>query len=145
VARVNGSPLYLMGERYLAPIPSQPLALPRGGIDVPNHMAPGYRALVTVLQRHARGGYTWASPDCPEIYFLSGLRNPTRSVFDFFDDPRHRTERVLDALDRHGVTAVALNRHPVFSAPFPPDLIAGLEQRYPYSTDVGPFQVRWRP
>jgi hypothetical protein len=66
-------------------------------------------------------------------------------VFDFFDDPRHRTERVLDALDRHGVTAVALNRHPVFSAPFPPDLIAGLQQRYPYSTDVGPFQVRWRP
>jgi hypothetical protein len=134
-----------MGERYLAPIPSQPLALPRGGIDVPNHMAPGYRALVTVLQRHARGGYTWASPDCPEIYFLSGLRNPTRSVFDFFDDPHQRTERVLEALDRHKVTAVALNRHPVFSAPFPPDLVAGLQQRYPYSTEVGPFQVRWRP
>lgn len=145
VARVNGSPLYLMGERYLAPIPSQPLALPRGGIDVPNHMAPGYRTLVTVLQRHARGGYTWASPDCPEIYFLSGLRNPTRSIFDFFDDPRQRTERVLAALDRYEVTAVALNRHPVFSPPFPSDLIAGLEQRYPYSTNVGPFQVRWRP
>jgi 4-amino-4-deoxy-L-arabinose transferase-like glycosyltransferase len=144
IARINGSPLYLMGERYLAPIPSQPLALPRGGIDVPNHMAPGYRALVTLLQRHARGGYTWASPDAPEIYFLSGLRNPTRSIFDFFDDPRQRTERVLGALDRHGVTAVALNRQPVFSAPFPPDLIAGLEQRYPYSTDVGPFHVRWR-
>jgi hypothetical protein len=145
IARINGSPLYLMGERYLAPIPSQPLSLPRGGIDVPNHMAPGYRAVVTVLQRHARGGYTWASPDCPEIYFLSGLRNPTRSVFDFFDDPDRRTERVLDALDRHGVTAVALNRAPVFSAPFPAELRAGLEQRYPYSTDVGPFHIRWRP
>jgi hypothetical protein len=144
IVRIHGSPLYQMGERYHAPIPSQPLSLPRGGIEVPNHMAPGYRVIVTLLQRHARGGYTWASPDSPEIYFLSGLRNPTRSVFDFFDDPHQRTERVLRALDEHVVTAVALNRYPVFSPPFPPELVAGLEQRYPYSTDVGPFQVRWR-
>jgi hypothetical protein len=144
VARVNGSPIYKMGERYLAPVPSQTLALPRGGIEVPSYMAPVYRAAVSKLQRHARGGYTWASPDCPEIYFLSGLRNPTRSVFEFFDDPRQRTERVLAALDRHGVTAVALHRSPMFSAHFTKELSAGLAQRYPHSADFGPFHVRWR-
>jgi hypothetical protein len=144
VTRVNGSPAYLMGERYIAPLPVQPLALPRGGIDVPNYMAPAYRAVVGVLRRHARGGYTWASPDCPEIYFLSGLRNPTRSIFEFFDDQHERTKRVLGALDRHGVTAVVLHREVIFSQPFTPDLIAGLEQRYPYAADFGPFQVRWQ-
>jgi hypothetical protein len=145
VVRMNGSPLYLMGERYIAPAAMQPLALTRGGIDVPDYQAPVYRGLITALRQHARGGYTWASPDCPEMYFLSGLRNPTRSVFDFFDEPRGRTERVLAALDARGVTAVVLNRLPAFSPELTPDLIAPLEQRYPYAADFGPFQLRWRP
>jgi hypothetical protein len=79
------------------------------------------------------------------MYFLSGLRNPTRSVFDFFDEPGGRTGRVLAALDARGVTAVVLNRLPTFSPPLTPDLIARLEQRYPYAADFGPFQLRWRP
>lgn len=146
VVRMNGSPLYLMGERYLAPVPSQPLAMQRAGIDIPAYQAPTYRALVTMLRRRAQGGYTWASPDCPEIYFLSGLRNPTRALFDFFDDPRQRGVRVLGALDAHGVTAIVLNRMPVFSPPLTNDhdLVAALEQRYPYAADFGPFQLRWR-
>jgi Dolichyl-phosphate-mannose-protein mannosyltransferase len=146
VARVNGRPLYLMGSRILAPYWTQPMALPRAGIDVPIAHGPVYRALITAVRQRARGGYTWASPDCPEIYFLSGLRNPTRSLFDFFDDPRERGPRVLAALDEHAVTAVVLNRLPAFSPGLTTDpaLIAALEQRYPYGADFGPFQLRWR-
>jgi hypothetical protein len=97
-----------------------------------------------ILRRHAKGGYTWASPDCPEIYFLSGLRNPTRTLFDFFDDPTQRTERILAALERHGVTAIVLNRAPQFSANIPDDLVEELERRYPLGANAGKFQIRWR-
>ena len=78
------------------------------------------------------------------MYFLSGLKNPTRSIYDFFDDPRGRSLRVVNALDAHGVTAIVLNRLPAFSPALTNDLIVPLEQRYPYAADFGPFQLRWR-
>jgi hypothetical protein len=136
-----------MGQRYRAPVATEPLAMPRAGIDVPTFQAAGYRELIATLRQHARGGYTWASPDSPEIYFLSGLRNPTRSLFEFFDDPRQRSTRVLSALEARGVTAVVLNRRPAFSPDLrnDPVLLAAVLRRYPYAEDFGPFEVRWRP
>jgi trans-aconitate methyltransferase len=80
----------------------------------------------------------------PEVYFLSGLKNPTRSLFDFFDDTTDRTARILGALDSHGVTAVVLNHYPAFSPKPSHDLVQAIEQRYPYAINVGPYQVRWR-
>jgi hypothetical protein len=111
---------------------------------VPDYDAKMYNIAVRLLRRHTRGGYTWASPDCPEIYFLAELRNPTRSLFDFLDEPAGRTARIMDALQRHGVTAVVLNRAPQFSAQIPDDLVAELEKRYPYGANVGKFQIRWQ-
>jgi hypothetical protein len=144
VFRVNTSTLFGMGVLYQPYPPTAALRLPRGGLDVPARDAEMYRVAVRVLQQHARGGYTWASPDCPEIYFLSGLRNPTRSLFDFFDDETGRTPRILATLERHGVTAVALNADPQFTAGIPADLVAELERRYPFGTNVGKFQIRWQ-
>ena len=97
-----------------------------------------------MLRARAKGGYTWASPDCPEVYFLSGLKNPTRTLFDFFDDTTGRTPRILEALEKHGVTVIVLNAGPAFSVLPPDDLVAELERRYPYAANVGPFHVRWR-
>lgn len=146
LVRVNGTSLSTMGVSYRAPEAVEPLAMPRAGIDVPTYQAAGYRELIATLRQHARGGYTWASPDSPEIYFLSGLANPTRSLFDFFDDPQQRATRVLGALDAHGVTAIVLNRFPAFSPDLRKDplLLAELLRRYPQMHDFGSFEVRWR-
>ncbi len=144
VVRANNSTLYTMGVAHRPYLPTMPLGLERGGLEVPVVHARAYRALVPLLRSRAKGGYTWASPDCPEVYFLSGLRNPTRSLFDFFDDTTGRTKRVLEALDKHGVTAVVLNARPSFSPTPPDDLVAELEKRYPFAVNVGPFHVRWR-
>jgi hypothetical protein len=144
VGRANRTTLYTMAVYYRPYLPTTLLDLPRGGIEVPTVHAEVYLPLIQILQDQARGGYTWASPDMPEVYFLSGLKNPTRSLFDFFDDPTNRSARILSALDSHGVTAIVLNRLPAFSAPLADDLIPGLEKRYPYSLNVGPYQLRWR-
>lgn len=144
VGRANRTTLYTMPIYYAPYLETALLDVPRGGIEVPLYHAMEYRVLVPLLQLRARGGYTWASPDMPEVYFLSGLKNPTRSLFDFFDDPVGRSARILAALDSHGVTAVVLNRRPAFSAQLTEDLIAALEQRYPVAVNVGDYQVRWR-
>jgi hypothetical protein len=144
VFRVNSSELFGMGVLY-KPYPSTAsLDLPRGDLRVQADQAEMYHLAVTVLQKHARGGYTWASPDCPELYFLSGLRNPTRSLFDFFDEGTGRTPRILQALERHGVTAVVVNRAPQFSPVITDDLMIEIDRRYPNGANVGKFQVRWQ-
>jgi hypothetical protein len=144
VFRVNPSTIYGMGMVYMPYFPTERLASERGGLDVARFQAVEYRYVVPLLQAHARGGYTWASPDAPEIYFLAGLKNPTRSLFEFFDDPVDRTARILRALDSHGVTAIVLNVRPEFSPAITKELAEELVKRYPNSANVGRFHVRWR-
>jgi hypothetical protein len=144
VFRLNPTSLYTMGVAYRPYLETRPLPLERGGIDVPITHAEIYGHVIPLLQHYARGGYTWASPEMPEVYFLSGLRNPTRTLFEFLDDTTGYTARTLGLLESHHVTAIALNRTPRFSRRITPDLAAALETRYPYAADVGPIQVRWR-
>jgi hypothetical protein len=145
VVRNNPVPLSAIGYLYWPYRITKPLTMERAaGITVIENEELDWNAAVPLLEQHARGGYAWASPDCPELYFLSGLRNPTRSLFEFFDDPEGRDARVLRALETHGVTAIVLNRWPSFSRTLTNGLLAELYRRYPYSQDAGRFHVRWR-
>jgi hypothetical protein len=144
VLRTNGSPLQSMGIGYQPQFPMTRLALERGGIEIPRVHASAYQELIPLLREHARGGHTWASPDTPEIYFLSGLRNPTRSLFEFFEDSANAEGRVLAALDARGVTAIVLNSRPSFSPAISRPMFVQLATRYPHARNIGPFQLRWR-
>ena len=146
VLRINSAAPYGMGRFYFpaSAVTFEPLAGGRAEVETPRVLAREYQAITYLLQTHARGGYTWASPDSPEIYFLAGLHNPTRSFYEFFDDSTGRSARILQALDAHGVSAIVENRKPAVSPPLPPDLIAKLEARYPRAAEIGPYQVRWR-
>ena len=145
VLRVNGSTLNSMGVTHGQFHPTAPMGLARGGgLRIPRDQAMVYQRLVPMLRQRAQGGYAWASPDAPELYFLTGLRNPTRTLYDFFDAPDAHDVRLLAALDRHAVTAIVLNSRPAFS-PLPSDeLVTALETRFPFATNVGPYQLRWR-
>ena len=145
VTRVNTSSLNGMGFHFMPFLPTEPLPLARGGIDVLPVQAEEYAGVNLLLRRYAHGGYTWASPDSPDIYFLTGLRNPTRSLFEFFDDPSRHRDRVLASLEARGVTAIVLNRSPEFSPGITNRMFDELARRYPASADVGRFHVRWRP
>jgi hypothetical protein len=145
VFRVNDAPLQAMGLFNASYWPTEPLRLARVGLVLPTDQVAVYRQLIPMLQRRARGGYTWASPDCPEIYYMSGLRNPTRTLYEMFDDTANGTARVLRALDEHGVTAIVVNTLPAMSPRVTDAMSAELAERYPYGTMIGPFQLRWRP
>ena len=118
--------------------------LERGLIRVPASDKAEYETVAGMLRELADNGVTFVTPDAPEVYFLSGLRNPTPTFYDFFDDPEGRTERILSILEREDVRVVALNRAPELSGPPPAELITALESRYPRAASVGRFIVRWR-
>lgn len=143
VLRTNATRIASVGSWYQAPPQMARLTMERGGVDVPVPDARNYGALVTKLRAHARGEYTWASPDAPEVYFLSGLRNPTRTLFEVFDAKPGTPDEVMRTLDSRRVTAVVLGT-PSFSPPISPDMYARLSARYPHEEYVGSYLLRWR-
>jgi hypothetical protein len=103
-----------------------------------------YDELIPLVQAHAKGESIYAAPDCPEVYFLSGLPSPMRHYFEYAEDPVGLSERTLGRIERLEVNVVAINESPRFSAPMPADLLSELEKRFPYFRNLGKFQVRWR-
>ncbi len=141
---VNGAVVYSIGFYHVRAGQVDTLDLDRGGLRVSRAEKEEYEQLVEVLRARASGDFIYATPDCPEVYFLSGLRNPTPTFFDYYDDPVGRTVRILNTIEQHRVKAVVLNREPSFSGDVPPDLAAALTARFPHARRVGRFDVRWR-
>jgi hypothetical protein len=138
--------IYKMGNTYAPDIQKAALDLPRAGslrLDAADVRE--YNDLGTLVLQHARGPYLFCTPDCPEVYFLFGFRNPGRTLFDFFDEPAGRTARILALLRDHNVNLVVLSRAPAFSGQVPSDLRAVIEREFPNRAATKRFEVRWQP
>lgn len=145
VVGVNPTFIYAMGGAIQPNRYTEVLQLQRGGgIHVLPAQAADYGRLVETIRARSRGEFIYAGPDAPELYFLSGMRNPTPNLYEFFDDPVTRDARLVGAIDSLGVTVVVLNERPEFSAPVSAALRATLEGRFPLSEKIGPFTLRWR-
>jgi hypothetical protein len=144
LARLNTGTLQLLGVEYR---PAQLVSLGIGSadLDVPPADRQTYLRVVQLVRRHARGAFVYATPDAPEIYFLSGRQNPTRTLFEFLNPRPTTTPALLRTLAAHGVSVVVVNRRPAFSRRVSPGLQRALEARYPDSAAAGKFVVRWRP
>ena len=144
VLRFTPGFIYAMGSHYESDQQTQALTLPRaGGLRVSPSEAAEYERLIPLIQQHAEGEFIYAGYDSPEVYFLSDLRGPKGTMFEFFDDSTGRKDRILDAIDTHHVNVVAISLRPGFT-PRDPELEAALTERFPHSETVGRFQVRWR-
>jgi hypothetical protein len=127
-------------------VQTQVLDLPRsGGLKIDAAEKEEFETVVRMVDALAGGPYIYATPDCPEIYFLSGKWNPTPTLFEFLDpEGTGSPKQILDMLDRRGVRVVVINRNPLFSAPVSSELVAGLQTRYPMAREVGRFLVVWK-
>jgi hypothetical protein len=126
-------------------VPVVPLGIARASLRVPEPEARLYRALVAAVHQHARGPFIYAGPETPEIYFLAGRRNPTRSVLDFTDPRLDRGSVDVRLLRERGVTAVVINTRPKLSRQLSPSAVAAMAAEYPHARQIGRFLVRWRP
>jgi len=124
--------------------PGATLDIDRGGLVVLKDERNEYVRLVATIQVHSRSSFIYVSPDAPEVYFLARRENPTRTLFDFFDDPLDRTNRVLSTIRDRNVEVVVINKAPRFSGAMPPALYDSLETLFVQKAVIGTFEVRWR-
>jgi hypothetical protein len=143
VLALNTQSIHELGLTAARAEPIRRLDLLRGRVLVPASDASDYEAVVEILVARARGGFTFAGPDVPEIYFLAGLRNPTRSLLDFLEPSSIGADRVLATIDEHHITAVVTNGKVKYSSPLNPRLEAGLDSRFPATRTIGRLTVRW--
>ena len=113
------------------------LQLPRGGVRIENERV--LEDLTHFLQAHSPNGLMYAGNNCPELYFLSGLRNVTR------DDGGAPPAEVLQALQSNDVKVVVINEAPFFPAgQMNPEVRAEVQRKFPHHGQAGIFQVFWR-
>lgn len=117
---------------------------PRGGLRVPRPEADLYGALIPLVGQAAAGGKVWAGPDAPEVYFLGGFRNLTRTLVDAFDTEPEPPGGLAARLEQLGITAVVIKARSDFSPPLAPEVRDALARGWPRVRELDGFTVRWR-
>ena len=123
---------------------AQRLDLARGGIYVWPSEQRQYTEVVELLRQHAASKRILALPDVPEVYFLSAYKNPTRAIYDVFDNSPNRDKQLLQIIGDSGIRAVVINRDPQLSRPISATLDTSLRRLFPISRTVGALDVRWQ-
>jgi hypothetical protein len=121
------------------------LAPPRGGIRVPPADSALYAQLAGAIDRRAAGEWIYVWHDSPEVYFMSGKRNPTRTFFEAFEPEAERTADYLKSrLTLREVRLVVLTDPADAVRPLDPAFRAWVDSTYPGRESVGRFTLRWR-
>lgn len=138
---------FFLGAGYAAGVAvsaREPLGGPRGGIRVSAADARLYGEIAILVRSHLDRGALWAGPDAPEVYFLSGVPNPTPTLYEFLDAATTTPGRLDSLLASAGVRVAVVNTRPLFSPPLDPSSLERIVTAFPESSTLGPFVVRWR-
>lgn len=138
---------FFLGAGYAAGVAASataPLGGPHGGIRVSPSDARTYGELAVLVRSHLDGGGLWAGPDAPEVYFLTGVPNPTPTLYEFLDRAPLGPERLDSLLAAADVRVAVVNARPLFSPALDPSSLEHVVRAFPESATLGPFVVRWR-
>lgn len=143
--RTNPGYVYRLGYHFERYDPRAVLDLPRaGGLRVTAEDAELYGSLIPLIQEKSGGKPIYAGPDCPEIYFLSGLEEVTPDGAVLHRDPMLRPEELLRSLEENGTRAVVLSQKPAWATKIRPEVFAQFEKLFPHSRGIGRFVARWK-
>jgi hypothetical protein len=108
-----------------------------GGLKIEE--AAFFDGLARFLREHSPNGLMFAGNDCPELYFLSGLKNVTN------DDTGQTPEEILKAIQSDDLKLVVINDAPYFpGAIMQPEVRVEVMKKFPHSTRFGIFLIFWR-
>ena len=112
--------------------------VPRGGIAIEDEAY--WENLTRFLQARAPNGLMFAGNACPELYFITGLKNVTR-----YDDGAPEKD-VLKAIESDDLKLVVLTESPYFlGTRMTPKVQAEVVRKFPNHQQSGFFQIYWRP
>jgi hypothetical protein len=143
LVRVTPGAVESFGARFMPTDETVRLKLERGGLRVRAADAARYEALIGAVQSLAQGRRLWAGPDAPEVYFLSGVPNHTRTLFDFLDVSAAAVP-LIDRIRAAQPELVVLNMRPDFSGAPDQATVDALRADFPNVSTVPGFLVFWR-
>ena len=134
-----------MRARYSPDQQTAKLDLPRAArLRVNSEDARNYEKVIELVKSHAAGEYIYAGPDCPEVYFLSGKKNPTRDLFDFLNSDADHDAHILQVIGEHDVHVVVISHDRTFSKGLSEKSLTILARDFPKAEKAGRLEVRWR-
>jgi hypothetical protein len=150
-----------IGVKYLPHGQDTSMDVARFGLRTSQAQAALYEQVVAEIQKHSEAGdFIYATADCPEIYFLSARRNPTRTFYDFFEpdfegNPGVRAKRILQLLEESKVNVVVFHWQAEFSGSPTAELSETIAPNFPFvqhfyrdeaskRAGVPTFSVAWR-
>ena len=141
--RVNPGTVDTMGHSFRRTDEVAVLTLPRSGLRVRAVSAARYEQLIGVVEELAPGRTMWAGPDAPEVYFLSGVQNQTRTMFDFLDVTTS-SMTIVERIHAARASLVVLQMLPSFASPPDSATIATLRAEFPHTRALPRFLLLWR-
>ena len=133
-----------IGQSFVRGPTLLPLELPRSGLLVTPMQSVVYEDMIHLVQAQAAGRPIWAGPDAPEIYFLSGLPNRTRTFFEFLDPPEEQATPLVERLDALGVGVAVLKLRPDFWPRPTKATMDSLRPAFPHQRKFLDYVVYWR-
>jgi hypothetical protein len=134
---LNHGRIQCIGVEFVAQDNSAVMPLSRCDLRVTESQASLYKRVIAEVVAHSQDGdYIYATTDCPEIYFFSGRRNPTRTFYEFCDPDfqvpaSERVLRIIATLEQCGVEVVVLHWEGGSSGPPPLELVIAIAERFP--------------
>jgi hypothetical protein len=130
-------PLYIYEITWMVGA-MQTMESPRaGGLKIEE--AAFFDNLTYFLRAHSPNGLMFAVNDCPELYFLSGLKSV------WHDDTGASPDEILKVIQDDDLNLVVINDAPYFpGAAMRPDVKAEVIKRFPHATRFGIFNVFWK-
>ena len=158
---LNHGRIQRIGVQFVAQANSAPMLLSRCDLRVTESQASLYNRVISEVVAHSQDDdFIYATTDCPEIYFLSGRRNPTRTFYEFLDPdfqapPSERVARISAILEQCKVGVVVLHWEGGSSGPPSLEMALAIAERFPHmrhffrnssvaSGEEPVFTVAWR-
>jgi len=143
LVRVTPGAVESFGSRFFPTDETVLLKLERSGLRVRASDADTYAKLIVAVQSLAKDHTLWAGPDAPEIYFLAGVPNRTRTLFDFLDADGG-TAPIVERVRAAGATLVVLKLQPDFSPRPDQATVDALRADLPNVRTAPGFMVFWK-
>jgi hypothetical protein len=106
-----------------------------------------------VRGRTAKDEPIWAFPDSPDVYFMTGRRNVTRTFFDALDadyGTPARESRLIEAIEKNKINVVVIRHLVEFShEAVSQSLLDEIRRRFPHAKEINGgvfprFTIFWR-
>lgn len=128
--RLRPANILTVGVAFVPSADKSLMDVPRSGLYVEPGDSVAIRRLVERVQQFPAGTKLWAGPEAPELYFLTGMRNSTRVIFEVLATDSMASKTLAERAIASGATVVVLKPYAQFTKLATAEDIAALQAHF---------------